>query len=65
MLPAMGMSAEVLAIGPFRQRLVPYLRHAAHRYAATREGALIVEVVCATPEGTTRSREPDGAAQRT
>lgn len=57
MLGAMGMSAEVLGIGPFRHALVPYLRHPAHRYAATREGAIIVEVVCATPGGTARSHE--------
>ncbi len=53
----MGMSADVVAIGPFRRELVPYLTHAPERYAATREGAVLVERVFSTPEGSTRSRE--------
>jgi hypothetical protein len=53
----MGMCAEVFAIGPFRSELVPHLTHAPERYAATREGALLIERVFWTPEGSSRSRE--------
>lgn len=53
----MGMSAEVLALGPFRRALVPFLSHPAERYAATREGVTLVECVFRTPEGSSRSRE--------
>ncbi|XXX74630.1 hypothetical protein WMF30_43970 [Sorangium sp. So ce134] len=53
----MGMSAEVLAIGPFRRDLVPHLCHPAERFEATVEGALIVERVFYTPEGSSRSRQ--------
>lgn len=52
----MGMSAEVIAIGPFQRHLVPYLRHPPERYVATREGATLVESVMSTTEGTARSR---------
>lgn len=53
----MGMSAEVLAVGPFRRSLLPFLGHPAERYAATREGATLVESVFRTPEGSSRSRQ--------
>ena len=39
----MGMSADVLAIGGFRQELIPFLTHAPQRYEGTRPGAMIVE----------------------
>ncbi len=53
----MGMSAEVFAIGPFLRELVPHLTHVPERYAATREGTLLIERVFSTPEGSSRSRE--------
>lgn len=53
----MGMYGQVLGIGPFRTALVPYLTHPAERYAGTRDGAVIVEVVFETPEGSSRSRQ--------
>ena len=53
----MGMSAEVLSIGPFRTTLVPHLRHPPERYAATREGAVIVEVVVSYRHGNSVSRD--------
>ncbi|WP_146654803.1 hypothetical protein [Labilithrix luteola] len=53
----MGMYGQVLAIGPFRAALVPCLTHAAWRYDGTRDGAVIVEVVFETPEGSSRSRQ--------
>lgn len=53
----MGMSAEVLAIGPFRRSLVPFLEHPAGRYTSTREGATLVQRVFHTPEGSSRSRQ--------
>ncbi|MCK6545405.1 hypothetical protein L6R52_06010 [Myxococcota bacterium] len=52
----MGMSGEVIAIGPFRRALVPYLRHDERQHAQTREGSVIVERVFETPEGNERSR---------
>lgn len=52
----MGMYAEVLAIGPFRAALVPYLRHPPERYRDTRDGAAIVEVVFSI-QGSARSRD--------
>jgi hypothetical protein len=53
----MGMSAEVFAVGPFRRELTPHLSHPAERYAAVREGSIVVELVFSTPEGSSRSRE--------
>jgi hypothetical protein len=53
----MGMSAEVLAIGPFQQRLLPFLDQPPERHATTREGAMLVVSVFEAFEGSTRSRE--------
>jgi hypothetical protein len=53
----MGMCAEVFAIGPFRRELVPNLTHAPERYAATREGAILIERIFSTPEGSNRSHQ--------
>ncbi|WNG46650.1 hypothetical protein F0U60_22950 [Archangium minus] len=52
------MSAEVLAIGPFRRALLPVLSHSAERYAATREGVSLVEsVIPMLHHGNTVGRE--------
>ncbi len=48
----MGLSAEVIARGPFRRELLPFLNHPAGRYAGTREGAILIEQVFYTPQGT-------------
>ena len=53
----MGMSADVIAIGPFRRELVPYLGQPVELHAATRDGATIVLRVFETSEGSSRSRE--------
>lgn len=36
------LSAEILAVGPFRRELVPYLEYPDSAYAATREGTPVV-----------------------
>jgi hypothetical protein len=51
------MSAEVIAIGPFSEALVPLLHLPAQWYAKMPEGALLFEPVLSTPEGSTRSRQ--------
>ncbi len=39
----MGMSAEVLMVGPFSRALVPFLSRPPEAYLALRDGAVIVE----------------------
>jgi hypothetical protein len=39
----MGMSAEVLMVGPFSRSLVPFLSGPSEAYRALRDGAVIVE----------------------
>ena len=39
----MSMSAAVLAIGGFREDLIPLLSHSPQRYEGTQDGAMIVE----------------------
>ena len=53
----MGMCAEIVAIGPFRKRLIPHLEYPAGHYQSTAEGALISEVLFGIHEGTSLSRE--------
>ncbi|MFP2904096.1 hypothetical protein ACLESD_03280 [Pyxidicoccus sp. 3LFB2] len=53
----MGMSAEVLAIGPFHRGLLPFLDQPPERHAETRDGAVLVVSVFQASEGSTRSRE--------
>lgn len=52
----MGMSAEIVAIGPFSEELVPILQHAAHRYEGTRAGTPVVTLIV-SGVGSTSSRE--------
>lgn len=56
----MGMSGEVVGIGPFRRELVPYLQQPEAWHQGTREGSVIVVPVFSAPEGSTRSRELAG-----
>ncbi len=53
----MGMSAEVIAIGPFHPSLIEHLEYPSRFYEHTREGATIIEPVFATPDGSSTSRE--------
>ena len=53
----MGMSAEILALGPFDPALVPHLTHPPERYARVRPGALLLEPVTPATPGSTCGHE--------
>ena len=52
----MGLSAELIAIGPFARALVPALEHSAERYVHTTPGATVISTVLTAP-GTSTSHE--------
>jgi len=52
----MGMSAEIIAIGPFSQDIVHLLPFTPERFAATREGAVIAVSLFGQCSGNSESR---------
>lgn len=53
----MGMSAEVIAIGPFSQEVAGFLGYPAERFANTKEGATVTCRLFGIAEGSTVSRQ--------
>ncbi len=53
----MGMTADVLAIGPYRSALTEHMEYPSELYTNTREGATILRELFQVYEGSTRSRE--------
>ena len=53
----MGMSADVLAIGPYSTAVKQHMEYPAKFYADTRDGAPILRVLFQVFEGSTKSRE--------
>jgi hypothetical protein len=53
----MGMSAEIIAIGPFTNAVAELLDYRSELYAATLEGAIVSRRLFGIAEGSTVSRE--------
>lgn len=56
----MGMTSDVLAIGPFGDAILDHMEYPPKFYVDTREGAPIVRTVFQVYEGSSRSRELAG-----
>ena len=53
----MGMSAEIIAVGPFSPEVAGFLGYPARLYANTREGAIVTCRLFRIAEGSTLSRQ--------
>jgi hypothetical protein len=53
----MGMSAEVIALGPYSEAIVGLMEYPAYYYASTKEGAPVTFRLFGIVEGSTASRE--------
>ena len=53
----MGMTAEVLAVGPFSPSLIPHLTHPPDRYTSVQAGAILMERVFPYCLGSSSSRD--------
>jgi len=56
----MGMCAEILAVGPYSERVAQVLDYSPDIYARTREGAVITVMLFGMVEGTALSTELAG-----
>lgn len=53
----MGMSAQILALGPFDPALIPHLAHPPQHYAQVPPGTMILEPTAPMTTGSTTGRE--------
>ena len=53
----MGMSAEIIAIGPYSKAVAGAMDYRPERYASTKEGAIVTRRLFCVSEGSTVSRE--------
>ncbi|MEZ4295688.1 MAG: hypothetical protein R3B70_11980 [Polyangiaceae bacterium] len=56
----MGMSAEIIAVGPFSKAVVAHLDYRPELYARAREGAIVTRRLFGISEGSALSRELAG-----